>query len=128
MSESQAALRLDIGLQPDAEAAELEDAALQLRLELLELDVEAVERPAGAAPPPGARGPEVALLGALLVNAGQGAIRAVVRTIQGWVERTSSRSVKVTLDGDTIELTNASDDAQRQLVESFLARHATPEP
>jgi hypothetical protein len=51
-----------------------------------------------------------------------------VRTIQSWVERTSSRSVKVTLDGDTIELTNASDDAQRQLVESFLARHATPEP
>jgi hypothetical protein len=123
MSESQA-LRLDIGLQPDADPTEVEDATLQLRTELLELDVDTVERPRGAEPPPGTRGPEVALLGTLVLSAGQDVIRAVVQTIQGWIGRSESRSVKVTLGDDTIELTNASDEAQQRLVESFLARHA----
>ena len=36
--------------------------------------------------------------------------------------RRSRRSVKVTLDGNSLELTNASREDQRRLVESFLAR------
>jgi len=116
-------MRLDIELEPDADEAELELAAAQLRQELLELDVDAVERPSGGSAPPGARGVEVGVLGTLLVAAGKGAIGAVLHTIQAWVARRSSRTVKITLDGDSIELTNASEDEQRRLIESFLARH-----
>lgn len=121
-------LRLDIVLEPDADDAELELAAAQLRQELLELDVDAVERPPGDPAPPGARGIEVGVLGALLVEAGRGAVGAVVQTIHGWVARRSSRTVKITLDGDSIELTNASEEEQRRLIESFLARHAAGAP
>jgi hypothetical protein len=128
MSQLPVALRLEIGLEPDADAAELDDAASQLRRELLELDVEAVERPPGEPPPPGTRAVEVALLGTLVVGAGRTAIAAVVHTIQAWVARTTSRTVKLTLDGDSIEVTNASDDDQRRLIETFVARHASSSP
>jgi hypothetical protein len=126
--ESAVGMRLDIELEPDADEAELEFAAAQLRQELLELDVDAVERPPGEPAPPGARGVEAGLLGTLLVAAGKGAIGAVVHTIQGWVARRPSRKVKLTLDGDSIELTNASEDEQRLLIESFLARHESDRP
>ncbi len=68
------------------------------------------------------------MLGALLVESGRGAVGAVVQTIHGWVARRSSRTVKITLDGDSIELTNASEEEQRRLIESFLARHAAGAP
>jgi hypothetical protein len=127
MSEPPGALRLEIGLAPDADAEELDGAASQLRSELLELDVDEVEKVPGAAPPPGARGIEAVLLGTLAVEAGRGAIEAVVQTIKSWVSRgTASRTVKVTLDGDCIELTSVSDEDQQRLIESFLARHAAP--
>jgi hypothetical protein len=42
MSEPAIAVRLEIALESDAEAIELQDAASQLRRELLELDVEKV--------------------------------------------------------------------------------------
>lgn len=122
------ALRLEIGLGADAEAAEFNDAASQLRSELLELDVDSVRAPSGGPAPPGTRGIEAAEIGTLLVAAGRAAIGPVVQAIQSWIARRSSRSVKLTIDGDSIELTNASADDQRQLIESFLTRHAPESP
>ncbi len=121
-------LRLNVGVEPDADAAELDEATAQLREELLELDVDAVDRPAGEPPPPGTRAAEAVLLGTLLVPLGREAIAAVVRTIETWVARRSSRTVKVTLDGDSIELSNVSDADQRRLIDSFVARHARSSP
>jgi Effector Associated Constant Component 1 len=128
MPESGIALRLEVGLESDAEAAELQDATSQLRRELLELDVEAVEAPAGKPAPPGTRGIEAAELGTLLVAAGRAAIGPIMLAIQSWVARRASRSVKLEIDGDSIELTNASAEDQRQLLQSFLARHAPKSP
>jgi hypothetical protein len=118
-------LRLDVGVEPDADAAELDQAASQLRQELLGLDVDAVERLRGEAPPPGTRAAEATLLGALVVDLGHEALAAVVRTIQSWIARRLDRSVKVTLGDDSIELTNVSDEDQRRLIDSFVARHAS---
>ena len=123
MPEPAIGLRLEVGLEPDADAAELAQATSQLREELLELDVDRVDRPTEPAPP-GTRGLEVAALGTLLVGAGRGAIGPVMAALQSWVARRSSRSVKITIEGDSLELTNASREDQRRLVESFLARHA----
>ena len=128
MAELGAGLRLDIGLEPDAEAAELEVAAAQLREELLALDVAAVKRAPGEPPPPGTRAIEVAALGTLIVELGRSAVGPVLRTIAAWAARRGSRSVKVTLGGDSIELTNVSDEDQRRLIDSFVARHASMLP
>jgi Effector Associated Constant Component 1 len=128
MSEPGVGLRLEIGIEPDADAAEIEQAASQLRDELLELDVEAVGVPAGEPAPPGSRGLDAGALGTLLVAAGRGAIGPVVQAVQSWVARRATRSVKLTIENDSLELTNVSPEDQRRLIESFLARHAPDGP
>jgi hypothetical protein len=127
MSETGVGLRLEIGLEPDADAAEVEDAASQLRDELLELDVDSVGVPTGEPAPRDSRGLDAGVVGTLLVAAGHAAIGPIVQAIQSWVARRSSRSVKLTIENDSLELTNVSSEDQHRLIESFLARHA-PDP
>ena len=128
MSEPGVGLRLEIGIEPDAEAAEIEEAASQLRDELLELDVEAVRVPAGEPAPPGSRGIDAGALGTLLVAGGRVAIGPIVQAVQSWVTRRATRSVKLTIENDSLELTNVSPEDQRRLIESFLARHTPDGP
>jgi len=61
-------VNLQVSIGADGEAAEVAEAALQLRRELLELDVDAVKTPQAGAPLPGTKGVEVAVAGALLVS------------------------------------------------------------
>jgi hypothetical protein len=119
---------VDVGLEADADAEELDEETLRLRRELLELDVEAVERQSGGPPPPGAKAVDVAVLGSLLVALGRDAIPALVRTIESWVGRRPERSVKVELGGDSIVLTGASDEERERLLRAFLERHADTSP
>lgn len=121
-------IAIAVRLEADADSAELEDATSQLRRELLELDVDDVKAPDGGEAPPGTRGAVGAEIGTLLVAAGRAAIGPVVAAIQSWVARRASRSVTLTIDGDTIEVSNVSPEDQRELIESFLARHATDPP
>jgi hypothetical protein len=114
MSEFGVELRLDVGVEPDADVAELERA------------VDAVERLPGEPPPAGARASEATVLGGLVPGHGREAIGVVVRTIQAWVARRSSRTIKVTLGSGLIAVTNVSDDDQRRETEAFLARYALP--
>ena len=116
-------LRVDLRLEPDADAVELEDATLSLRDELLELDVDAVERPPAGPPPEGAKAVEATILGTLVVEAGKDVIAAVIGAIQGWLGRGKSRSVKLQLGQDTIEITDLNAEDQHRLIEVFLARH-----
>jgi hypothetical protein len=117
-------VRIEVGAEPDADAADLEEATLHLRRELLELDVQDVERPTDGPPPPGTRAVEVALLGTLVVTATHELVSAVVRVVARWLGRRPDRSVKLEIAGDSIELTDPSAEDQRQLIEAFLARHA----
>jgi hypothetical protein len=89
MPEAAIGLRLEIELEPDADPAELEFATTQLRQELMELDVDRVDFPAGAPPPADTRGLEMAALGTLLVGAGRAAIGPITQAIQSWVARRS---------------------------------------
>jgi hypothetical protein len=113
---------VDVGLEADADAEELDEETVRLRSELLELDVEAVERQSGGPPPPGAKAVDVAVLGSLLVALGRDAIPAVVRTIESWVSRRPDRSVKMELGGDSIELRSVSTEEQERLLGAFLER------
>jgi hypothetical protein len=117
-------LQLDLDLGAGAGAEELDEATRDLLRELAELDVEAVERPAGEPPPPGARGAEVQLLGTLLVTLGQGALGAVSAVLQGWLSRRAGRTVKLTLGSDSVEISGGSAAYQRELIETFLAERA----
>jgi hypothetical protein len=119
-------LRIAIGLEDDADASAVDQETLRLRRELLELDVDTVERPSGGPPPPGARALEAAVLGTLVVTATQDLVGAVVRVVSNWLGRRSNRHVTLEIDGDSIEVSDPSAEEQHRLIEAFLTRHATP--
>jgi hypothetical protein len=116
-------LSLKVELGADADAEEQDELTRALREELLQLDVDTVQRPTGAAPE-GARAGEVIALGTLLVTLGQGALGVVSSAIGRWVARRGGRTVTLELDGDRIELGGVSEEDQRRLIDTFVARHA----
>jgi hypothetical protein len=119
-------LRIEVGLEPDAEAAELDDVTLQLRRDLLQLDVDNIERATADPPPPGTRAVEAAVLGTLVVTVAREVVEAVVKAAANWLGRRRNPSESLTLEiaGDSIEITNPSAEDQRRLIEVFLAKHA----
>ena len=124
MEERPATLGIQVDLGPDADAEEVAEATLQLRRELLDLDVNSVEMPPGGQPPPGTRGVELAALGALLVSVTQSELLApVLAAIRSWLGGSPQRSIKLELEGDTLELTGISATEQRRLVDEWLQRH-----
>ena len=123
-------LRLEIS-EEEADAARLAALTGYLRAELLQLDVEDVITPQSGDVPPGARVIGVAAVGTLLVALGQSAdgLRAVVSAISAWLRRGEGthRTVRLELDGDALELSQASAADQERLIELFVSRHATGE-
>lgn len=121
-------LLLSVAVTP-TDGADPEDAerlGRQLRSELRELDVDDVTAVVDGDAPPGAKGVDAASLAELLVtmSAGGGVFVTVLATIRDWLGRRSdAQSVKLTLDGDTLELTRATAAERADLVAAFLARH-----
>ena len=127
MDEHPAALGVQVAVGPDGDADEVAQATLQLRRELLDLDVDAVEAVGAGEPPPGSRAVDVAALGALMVNlADPQLLAAVVATVRSWLVGSSRRSIKLQLGGDALELTGVSSSEQRRLADEWLARHTPP--
>ena len=124
MEERPATLGIQVAVGPDADAEEVAEATLQLRRELLDLDVEAVELPRAGDPPPGTRAVELAALGALVVTFAQSPLLGpVVAAVRSWLAGSPQRSIKLELDGDALELTGLSSNEQRRLVDEWLSRH-----
>ena len=103
-----------------------------LRAELLQLaDVEEVSALPADEPPPGARVFSVVTVGALLIGLGQSVegLRSVVSVIRDWLRRTegTGRAVRLELDGDALDLSQASAADQDRLIELFIRRHTTAE-
>jgi len=124
MAERAAKLEVQLKIDAHADAEELDQLTTSLRRQLLELDVDAVERPRTEEPPPGARAVEAAALGELLVTLAPAVVGAVVETIRSWLSRSRGRSAKLKFGDEEIEITGASSEQQEQLIASFLARHA----
>jgi len=120
-------LRVQIS-EDGADAERLDALSRYLRSELLELDVENVTALPGDESPPGARVFETAVAGGLLVTIGEAAdsFRAVILTIRTWLQRGegTGRKVRVEIDGDALELSDASPAEQDRLIELFASRHA----
>ena len=126
MDKQTPALGVQVVAGPDDEAAEIAEATRQLRRELLELDVVAVEIPSAGEPPPGSRAIDVAMLGALLVHlADPGMLAGVVAVVRSWLSGSSKRSIKMELGGDVLELKGVSSQEQRRLTDEWLARHTS---
>jgi hypothetical protein len=111
---------------PDSDAEELAELTQLLRGQLLELDVDAVEPATGGEPPAGSKSVELLAIGGLVVQFAMKSeiLKSVVDATAAWLGRQHGRSVKLTLDGDTLEVSGVSSDEQRRLVDLWVARHA----
>jgi len=120
---------LRVHLSEDGADAERVDALTGfLRRELLQLEVEDVTGLRAGAPPPGARGFDVAAVGGLLVSLSSSAagLRAVVAAVRNWLARGEGtrRTVRLEIGGDVLELSEATVADQDRLVDLFVGRHA----
>jgi hypothetical protein len=116
---------MQLGCGPDADAQEIAESASQLRRELLDLDVDAIETPRLSEPPAGSRAADVGAIGSFLVTAGPQFLAAVVAAAQAWLGHRQQRSIRLELDGDVLELTGLASDQQRLLTEEWLRRHGS---
>jgi exopolysaccharide biosynthesis protein len=109
---------------PDEDEA-LAASALALGNELAELDVDDVVPVTAGEAPAGAKGIELLALGGLLIRLGRSshALRQVVDAIRDWVGRTEARSVRMTVDGDVLEVTGATGADVKQLIDAWVERH-----
>jgi hypothetical protein len=124
MEDRPATVGIHVGVGPDADAEEVAVATLQLRRELLDLDVDAVELVPAGEPPPGTRAVELAALGALVVTVAQSQLlTAVLAAVQSWLAGSHRRSIKLELGGDVLELSGVSSNEQRRLTDEWLRRH-----
>jgi hypothetical protein len=108
----------------DTDARELAELTGQLRRQLLELDVETVELARSTEVPEGAKPLDAMSRGVLVVTAGPGLLKAVVGLVGEWLAHRPVRSAKLTIDGDSIELSDATAAEQEQLLAVFVDRHS----
>ena len=109
----------------DSDAEELADLAGRLHAELLDVDAASVAPLPAEAAPEGAKG-LADLAGWLLVQFGTlDGLRAVVASVRGWTARTG-RTVEISIGGDPLKVTGVTSQQQGELIDAWLARHATP--
>lgn len=117
--------------EEEAEPERVAELTGYLREELLELDVDDVTAVPGGEVPPGARAVDIAQIGALMVALGSSAtaLNQVVTVVRSWLGRfhDTRPSLRLELDGDVIEVSEATDDQVREAFGMFVRRHSTAE-
>jgi hypothetical protein len=127
MAQHLARMTVQVDAGPDADDDETNELTLRLRRQLLELDLESVELATADAPPPGTRAVGVLSIGTLVVVLAQAPelLRAVLDLVQSWLGGSRTRTVKLALDGDVLEVSGLSSKDQRELIASWLVRHGS---
>lgn len=116
-----------IAIEPESGVAgeELDQQVRWLREELLELEVEAVDRVSGDTAPHGAKAPAADLASTLVIAFSNSAVlAALVGVLRTWVSRGSGRKVKLQIGADSIEIEGLSAADQDKLIEQWIARNA----
>jgi len=116
----------------EADPEQVAELTGHLRRELLQLDVDRVTSVPGGPAPPGARAVDAAQLGALLVTLGTSvtALNQVVTVLRDWfgrVRRTrpdSRPALRLVMDDDVLEISEASDEQVTQALRAFVQRHS----
>jgi hypothetical protein len=121
-------LAIELLADPDTDDQELAELAFRLRGELLDLDVEAVKPATAGQAPADAKGIDLLAIGTMIVQFAlqPDVLRSVVSGVRSWAGRQRACSVKLTLDGDSLEVSGPRSAAQDQLVDLWIARHASP--
>jgi hypothetical protein len=127
MAAESAELSVELQVGPDTDADELAQLAGRLRAELLDLDVDAVRRPTRGEAPEDAKGAGLLAAGELLVGlvASPEVLASIIDTVRSWLGRSRVRSVKLTLDGDALEVSGVSSAEQERLINLWTSRHGT---
>jgi hypothetical protein len=113
--------------EPGSDDERLEELSLRLAGELRELDVESIRPAVDGDAPPGTRSALAAAAGAMVLSLRPSTqhLTAVIGAVRDWLRRSpGTRTVKVTIGGDTLELTGASDETQRRVVDDWISKHA----
>ncbi|MFJ8198617.1 hypothetical protein [Streptomyces sp. NPDC096152] len=112
-----------------AEAERVETLTGYLRAELLQTDVDDVTPLPGGEAPPGARAVDVTQIGALLVSLGGSvtALNQVVAVVRDWWGRCrdSRPSLRLTMDDDVLEISEATPEQVTEAFDLFVRRHST---
>ncbi len=120
-----ARLQVEIGAGSGDDAEHLAQLTYRLRAELLDLDVDAVQVAAAGEAPGDSKGVSLLAAGGLLVRfVGRDALQSIVGSVRSWLGRQHCRSIKLTLDGDSLELTEVTSAEQDRLIDLWVARHA----
>jgi hypothetical protein len=126
-------IRIEL-IDDDLQPADLEQATLALRSDLLELDdVTRVSAASSGPAPPGARAVGAAEIGTLLVAAKPvlDVVVHVIGAVRAWLERDSAgtrpAALKITVDGRTLEL-RPTQEQQAAIVEHFLSGFGSAQP
>ena len=110
----------------EADAEELDRLTRHLHGELAGLDVDVLAAAPAGDPPPGAKAAGPVAIGALMVafSASGGGFPGLVETLREWLGRQAGRHrIKVTLDGDTVELERATSAERQELIDALVRRH-----
>jgi hypothetical protein len=103
---------------------ELLDLTTQLREDLLDLDVFAVEPITDVKAPDHSKGAVAAVGGWLAVNLGREALRVVVSRIVAWASRSNS-TIEIIHGTDVLRVTAVSQEQQNRLIDDWIRRQAT---
>ena len=113
-------LNVHVAGYEDSDLDERTELAGSLSDELRALDVEDISRPAAEAPA-GAKGS--AFEWAQLVVTLAGSLPPLLAAVRAWLARHPGASIALEIDGDRLELTDASAGERRELIEAWMQRH-----
>jgi hypothetical protein len=127
MTDQATQLVLDIDAGPETDLEELADLTLQLREELLGLDLDTVDLVGAGETPERAKAGDPIAWGDLMVTlvTSSAALVTLISTLQVWLRPHQRRDCSVTLeiDGDRLEVTGISSEEQQYLIDTWLRRH-----
>jgi hypothetical protein len=124
MGGTQASLSVQITAGPDSDEEELDRLSLDLRRELLELDVDSVVRASNGPAPSNARAGGTSLPDVLVVSLSNSTVLvSMIHLLSWWIKRGAGREAKVRIGKNVIEIDSASAEDKAQLIQSWLDWH-----
>jgi hypothetical protein len=125
MTAGERAARIVVSADRDADAQDLALLLERLRVEVAEHEFDIVADPLAGPAPAGAKAGDPASVNSLLVVlvASGGIVTSLVGLLQGWLQRSSARTVVVEIDGDRLELVGATSVERQRLMNVWLSRH-----
>jgi hypothetical protein len=129
--DQEAKVEVRLAVEVDGDEQDVDEATSRLRRELLELDVDAVDRPPGPDPPPGARVVEAFVLGELLLRMTSSTVifAEVAHVVLHFVRPThaAKRSLRLRSGDDILEISDPKPE-DKELIVAWLERHSAPAP